>query len=488
SKTQKQQDVLEQLLKEFPDKSLRIFVDSSLTKRLPKFLYFDTYHSLPGKIALTDLKNRVATQDLSFGDKIFLALLEMTSTSLAEVENIGHSEKLIMELEAIENSLTDQIFEYWTQNKHLDVKFRFDRGQPNDPKPFDEGYVFNTRISNRRHKVTVPFDERSTGFIWFFSFLVWFSQVKKNYGSNLFILLDEPGLSLHGKAQKDLLRYINETLRPNHQVIYSAHSPFMIDDQHIFSLRTVEDVVEKIREADKTSERIVGTKVSQKILSRDRDSLLPLQGIVGFDIAQTMFVGPYVVVAEGPSESALFRWFSRTLLRRGKECLDIRWAICPAESASKVSSFVTLFHGRGLKIAALMDYHQDQKKMVDKLEKSGLLEKGHLLKTTTYAVQDEADIEDVVGREMYVDLVNKALLLPGNLKISKTRKQDAEHRVVKEADAHCSLLPVGFPEFDHYLPINYLLQLSGEEIENLPGLDQALVRFEKMFKDLNSLI
>ena len=95
---------------------------------------------------------------------------------------------------------------------------------------------------------------------------------------------------------------------------------------------------------------------------------MPLQGIVGFDIAQTMFVGPYVLVVEGPTESALFHWFSRELIKRNQEGLDIRWAICPAESASKVSSFVTLFHGRGLKIAAVMDYHEGQKQMVDKLE------------------------------------------------------------------------------------------------------------------------
>ena len=94
-------------------------------------------------MALTDLKRKKSEQKLNFGDRIFLALLEMTSSNLEEVEKIGTSERLIMELEAIENSLTDQIFEYWSQNKHLDVKFRFDAARPNDPPPFNEGFVFN---------------------------------------------------------------------------------------------------------------------------------------------------------------------------------------------------------------------------------------------------------------------------------------------------------------------------------------------------------
>ena len=221
---------------------------------------------------------------MKFSDKIFLALLDMTSTSLEEIEGISELETLIMELESVEASLTDKIKEYWTQNKNLEVNFRYDLAKPGDPPPMHEGFILSTRIKNTRHRATVNFDERSMGFIWFFSFLVWFSKVKDNYGDNLFLLLDEPGLSLHGKAQQDLLRYINTELRPEHQVIYSAHSPFMIDVENIFSLRTVEDVVEVRKTDGESEERILGTKVGERILSRDKDTLFPLQGVVGFDI------------------------------------------------------------------------------------------------------------------------------------------------------------------------------------------------------------
>ena len=50
------------------------------------------------------------------------------------------------------------------------------------------------------------------GLLWFLSFLIWFSQMKANYADKLIVLLDEPGLTLHGKAQQDLLRYIREKL------------------------------------------------------------------------------------------------------------------------------------------------------------------------------------------------------------------------------------------------------------------------------------
>jgi hypothetical protein len=65
------------------------------------------------------------------------------------------------------------------------VDFRFDAARPNDPPPLNSGCIFRTRIRNERHRVTVAFDERSAGFVWFFSFLVWFSQVRKTYGENV---------------------------------------------------------------------------------------------------------------------------------------------------------------------------------------------------------------------------------------------------------------------------------------------------------------
>src|ERR1700722_2273100 len=120
------------------------------------------------------------------------------------------------------------------------------------------------RIYNQLHDMTVSFSDRSAGFVWFFSFLVLFSQVKKKHG-NVIILLDEPGLNLHAKAQADLLKFINEELKPHHQVIYSTHSPFMVPADDLSSVRTVEDVVKYA--ADGRVEAVLGTKIGDQVLS-----------------------------------------------------------------------------------------------------------------------------------------------------------------------------------------------------------------------------
>ena len=237
-----------------------------------------------------------------------------------------------------------------------------------------------------------------------------------------------------------------------------------------------------------STEEVLGTKVGQRILSRDKDTLFPLQGVLGFDMAQTLFVGPYVVVVEGPTEKGFFDWFSRQLAKRKREALDLRWAVCPAEGAAKISSFVTLFAGRELKIAVFADYHDGQKGMIDRLEQSGILPLGHVLRTTTYTKQEDSDIEDLVGRKLYVELVNGSLGLTDSHRLPPAKPEKAPSRVAKEVEAHCNMLPPGFPEFDHYKPVEHLLGLKEDDIDRLPGLDDALDRFEAVFRDLNVLI
>lgn len=487
-RTEKHDALMEYLEQRYPDQTLGGAVAAALEGVFPKFLYFTEYQKLPGMVSINDLVRREQHNDLTFGHRIFQALLSLVNSDAKTIADSGRSEQLITRLEGVSNRLSNEIFEYWSQNQHLRVDFRCDAGRSEDEPPFDDGWVFNTRIRNERHQASVNFDQRSTGFIWFFSFLVWFSQVKRNYGDRLIILLDEPGLSLHGNAQKDLLRYIKEKLQPHYQVVFSTHSPFMIDVENIFSLRTVEDIVKTETQNGEERTRIIGTKVGERIFSRDKDTILPLQGMVGFDLAQTMFVGPYVLVVEGPSEAAYIHWFSRQLIAKGREGLDIRWAPCPAESASKVSSFVTLFSGRGLKIAVLLDYHEGQKSMVGKLEESKLLDEGHILKTTDFTDTDEADIEDLLGWKLYAGLVNRAMRIPQESQLPADKPCDGEVRIIKEVKKRVGLLPPGVPEFDHYLPAQHLNLLTPDQIDKLPGLEDALDRFEAVFGQLNGLI
>ena len=274
SLTDREAQLQQHIEEHIPGLNPRVSVSDLLKERLPRLLYFPTYGTLPGKVSVNEIAEKLENESTQTeGDRYFLALLSLAGLDITMLRDVRRSEELIARLEGVSNHMTDEIFEYWSQNSNLEVQFTYIEGRPEDPPPFHQGHIIGLRVRNQRHRVSVAFDERSTGFVWFFSFLVWFSEMEKRYGDRLIILLDEPGLSLHARAQADLLRYIKENLLPNSQVIYTTHSPFMIDTDDIFSVRTVEDLLD--------NGQPIGTKVSNRVISADSDTLFPLRAALG---------------------------------------------------------------------------------------------------------------------------------------------------------------------------------------------------------------
>jgi predicted ATPase len=472
----------------FPELSATKAVMKVLGARIPKIVYIPEYFRMSGQISLNELKAKIAAkQILPEGQRVFMALLDMIGATIKDLEDESQFERLTARLESASNKLSREIFQYWSQNRHLRVEIRFDQARQGDPTPLNSGWIVRTRVENTRHNSTVGFDDRSAGFVWFFSFLVWFSQAQKNYGQNLIILLDEPGLSLHAKAQADLLRYVEEKLAPYYQVFYTTHSPFMIDPENLLRARTVEDVFREPKEGEPPiPEDELGTKVGGDVLSTDRDTVFPLQAALGYEITQTLFVGNHTLLVEGPADIIYLRWFSRRLEADKRQGLDRRWTISPSGGIDKVPAFMSLFAGNRLDIAVFTDLAAGQKRKVRDIRESKLLKAGRVLTADTYAEQPEADIEDVIGREMYRDVVNQTYQLEDAQRIPTVRPAGAPERAVKEAEQHFALLPPDAPSFDHYGPAEFLLGQGGRA--TFPGLAPALDRFERLFSDLNSML
>lgn len=478
--TQGETLLLKLLVQSFPDVDPHMAIVSLLERRLPRFLYFPTYGTLPGRVAVEKLSRRLQDEaSLNDGDKYFLALLDLAGTNIEELQGAVHYEELKAKLEIVSNRLSDEIFRYWTQNRDLAVEFSYGEALPQDPPPFDEGHVFRLRMRNNRHRVTVGFDERSAGFVWFFSFLVWFSQMEQSYGENLIILLDEPGLTLHGKAQGDLLLYIKEKLLPKYQVLYTTHSPFMIDADNILSVRTVEDV-----EIDGAS---VGTKVGERVLSADADTLFPLRAALGYEVTQALFVGENSLLVEGPSDLLFLRWFSRQLCARGRVGLDFRWTVTPVGGINKVGSFNALFAGNHLRVAVFTDFRKGNKRTVRELENSGLLQAGHLFTASRITGLEEADIEDMLGRDLYVKLVNSCYSLEKEKQLPATQSVEAHKPVLEEVKMHFRTVVTEGPEFDHFSPAVYLVEHE-DVFSDSEEIQAALERFERLFDSVNELL
>ena len=475
--------LLRHIQERFPYNNPSNAVSKVLTDRLPRFLYFPTYGTLPGRVKVEDIESKANNEDSqSESDRFFLALLALANTDIKALRDAQSYEELKARLESVSNRLSNEIFEYWTQNQQLAVEFDYREARQGDPHPFNNGHILTLRVHNLRHRVSVGFDERSAGFVWFFSFLVWFSQMERKYGDKLIILLDEPGLSLHGKAQGDLLRYMKEKLLPKYQIIYTTHSPFMIDTENILGVRTVEDVVENNVQ--------IGTKVSERVFSSDADTLLPLRAALGYDITQSLFIGEHSLLVEGPSDLLFLQWFSRQLTKEGRTGLNARWTITPVGGIDKLGSFNALFGANDLHVAILTDFHSGDKRKIRALTESGLLAAGHLFSATEFVEQEEADIEDMLGKDFYFYLVNQCYDLKGNERLSNnTRSGNAPALILEEVKQHFRTRAVSTetPEFDHLSPAAYLFE-HGNDFSETEGLEEALGRFEKLFESVNALL
>ena len=117
---------------------------------------------------------------------------------------------------------------------------------------------------------------------------------------------------------------------------------------------------------------------------------------------------------------------------------------------------------------------------------SKLLKVGRVLTVDMYIDQNEGDIEDLLGREFYIDLVRRTYHLSKTQSLPAKIKKTAPVRAVKEVEEHFRTLPASVAEFDHYRPAEFLLLNDADE--KAPGLAEALDRFEKLFADLNAFL
>jgi len=368
------------------------------------------------------------------------------------------------ELEAVSNELTSQVFEYWTQNKDLSVDIDVDKETRSEPNGRTAvARYLDVRVRDRRHGYTNNFGQRSSGFQWFFSFLAAFSEFE-NLDAGVIVLLDEPALALHGRAQADFLRFINERLAPSAQVIYTTHSPFMVEVGHLERVRIVEDKGPQ-----------VGARATTEVFATDRDSIFPLQGALGYDIAQSLFIGPDNLVVEGTSDFTYLTVISDYLGTLKRSTLDRRWHIRPSGGSSNIPTYVALI-GPHLDVTVLVDAGTEGMQRLTNMTKRGILQGQRLITIAEITGTSNADIEDLFSVSDYLMLFNAAKGKP----IVTEKKLPPGDRIVKR------IANVRGGDFDHGLPADYLLRNRDTVCTRFS--EDTLRGFEQLIRRINQTL
>lgn len=240
-------------------------------ERLPKILYFDN---------ISLIKSRVELDALYNGDKHFT-----TERNLLKIGGLQDNFELIFEdstrgrraSEEASRLITQQIRRVWSQEPTIEIKLNVN------------GKVLYIDISDGTTVYDTP-ESRSLGFRWYLSFYINFiAQTFEAKANEYFFLLDEPGIHLHPAGQKDLTK-VMEDLSIKNQLIYTTHSPFMINRLYPQRVR----LISKGRE---------GTAVDPFAY---RENWKPLRRSIGLKIGDLFFFNDSSLIFEVPSKKIPF--------------------------------------------------------------------------------------------------------------------------------------------------------------------------------------
>jgi len=446
---------------------------------VPQFLYFDDYYIMTDSVVLDDLI-RKDESEIKKEEETFIAFINRAGYTLQEIREIDDFEELISDLEHAANELTSQFFSYWSQSADLQIRIRDRTFVDNDR----EKMRLQIRIYNQRHKNTLPFSQRSRGFKWFFSFLSFFSQIDNPDEVDLVLLLDEPGLNLHARAQYDLLEYINEELSEEHQVLYTTHSPFMLEPSRLHRARMVEDKVET------GTDETLGTKITDRIVETGHDALFPLQAALGFDVVQSLAVGPQILVVEGPSDLMYLTAISDIAGQVGLTPLDHRWSPVPVGGTGQIGNFVSIFGSTSLDVGVLIDSDGTSDRILSDIDDRGVIEEDEIFVLGEFAEKSEADIEDLFPEDFFTQLVEDAydrqITLSDVDEIDLDTIDFGHPRITKQIERFFSIHGINAGNFNHSKPAKQLqqnIEIYADELDT-----DDLEYFDQVFTELNSLL
>ena len=323
-------------------------------QRLPVFVRFSNYFRVRPLIHLDHLAHRTETNVLDdeyydYGNNCLLQLLGFSARKLsnlgkAEDPQAGDSEALqryrdqldkrSYQLNAASVQLTKEIQRVWVPDRK--------RAEADRLRILADAQYLKVVVEDDLG-VEIELDQRSEGFQWLVSFFIVFFAETADKHENAILLLDEPGLSLHGLKQREFQSTVSRLAKSN-QILYTTHSPFLVGPGELDLVRVLE-----------MTDRNVGTKVHTQVTANDPAALLPLQEALGYDLAQSLFSQQRNLVLEGLTDC----WYIESLaeiLRAAKLAdLNQRIALVSAKSAGKVVYYATILHAHKLKVAALLD-------------------------------------------------------------------------------------------------------------------------------------
>ena len=319
-------------------------------------------------------------------------------------------EKRAIKLNSASLDITNRFNEWYRQRRH-EIRYQAD------------GDYFRIWVAdNRRPGVEIELEARSKGFQWFFSFYLVFLVESEEGHKDAILLLDEPGLHLHPTAQQELIGFF-EKLSSDNQLLYTTHSPFLIDGEHLHRVRPVTE--------DKTGH----STITAETWPADRETIFPLQAAAGYAMVRGLFQHRNNVLVEGMSDYYYLHALNQQCRATGRGVLPDDIYITPCGGTKLVGHLASLFLGQSVRPLVMLDGDEAGRARQDALFKELYAEHLEAVLMLDDALEhpgDEVEIEDLLEEAIWFPAVKA--VIGGRLRLTAAdRKAGSLPNQVKAA-------------------------------------------------------
>ena len=382
-----------------PNKEEFATIQSRIYGSTPDIAYFPTFvFEFPEKIYLTNRGNRLDR----FYRKVFADILSFDGQGLTISKDIirrvrqpeltlpwseflskffqrDEPDKIQQVMDRVSAIVTRVVFNRWNEifreaigSKEVVVTYETVEGKISDGKgglitspknEHDISVTFKIKDGTRRFNV----NDRSLGFRWFFSFML-FTQFRTSQSSSrpVLFLFDEPASNLHAAAQQKLIDCFPEIAKNGNVLAYTTHSHYMIEPKWLEQTFIVTN----------RSDAPNSTSVIDNAILPDESldiKVTPYRSFVNMFPGQTDYFQP--VLDRLQVVPSKFDWEKRSIVLEGKsDYYILRYAVkllampdmplIPGLGAGAFDSMIALSRGWNLKFLFLLDS-----------DKQGILEK-----------------------------------------------------------------------------------------------------------------
>lgn len=301
---------------------VRKFVKAFVANKLPYFILFSSFEdSFPDEMSVAELSDNDWATDLS-------AVSSFDKTTIASSNRqTQHNHQ-----STVNTEFTDKFNRFWTQDE---IKLQVAKD--------GDTICFWIDEDGTSYKPS----QRSQGQQWYLSFFIRIvariSEDKPNV-----ILIDEPGLFLHARAQKDLLQVLNDHTS-NYPIVFSTHSPYLITEDNLENIRLVE------KSSRKTT--ILGKVHAHK--TADKETLTPILTAIGLGVNDsiTNLDQKDNIIVEGPEDVFYLQAFKETLPKSDRPNVNF----INGGGAGKMGAVGAILEGWGANVYYLFDNDQGGK-------------------------------------------------------------------------------------------------------------------------------